>query len=112
MTRTRDDRRDDAEGGLCRSDRSKMNHQRTGKSFIEVQFPIKPLSIECYKERRVSHGKALTLGKWWGEKPSPRFPPVLSSGDHGDQSALERVSARPGATGHRCRTLSWMTGSR
>jgi len=40
-----------------------------GKSFIEVQFPIGPLSLESYKERKVSHGKVLSLGKWWGEKP-------------------------------------------
>ena len=39
------------------------------KSFIEVQFPIGPLSLESYKERKVSHGKVLSLGKWWGEKP-------------------------------------------
>ncbi len=39
------------------------------KSFIEVQFPIGPLSLESYLERRVSHGKLLSLGKWWGEKP-------------------------------------------
>jgi adenine-specific DNA methylase len=39
------------------------------KSFIEVQFPIGPLSLESYNERRVSHGKVLSLGKWWGEKP-------------------------------------------
>jgi putative DNA methylase len=38
-------------------------------AFIEVQFPIGPLSLESYKERRVSHGKILSLGKWWGEKP-------------------------------------------
>ena len=39
------------------------------QSFLEIQFPIGPLSLESYKERRVSHGKVLTLGKWWGEKP-------------------------------------------
>jgi hypothetical protein len=39
------------------------------KSFIEVQFPIGQLSLESYNERRVSHGKVLSLGKWWGEKP-------------------------------------------
>jgi putative DNA methylase len=41
----------------------------SNKSFIEVQFPIGPLSLESYNERRVSHGKVLSLGKWWGEKP-------------------------------------------
>ncbi len=41
----------------------------TDKTFIEVQFPIGPLSLESYNERRVSHGKLLSLGKWWGEKP-------------------------------------------
>ena len=38
-------------------------------SLLEIQFPIGPLSLESYIERRVSHGKVLTLGKWWGEKP-------------------------------------------
>jgi putative DNA methylase len=38
-------------------------------SLLEVQFPIGPLSLESYIERRVSHGKVLNLGKWWGEKP-------------------------------------------
>ncbi len=46
-----------------------MTTTPASKSFIEVQFPIGPLSLESYKERRVSHGKVLTLGKWWGEKP-------------------------------------------
>ena len=46
-----------------------MTQTRSTKSFIEVQFPIGPLSLESYRERRVSHGKVLTLGKWWGEKP-------------------------------------------
>lgn len=46
-----------------------MTTAQTAKAFIEVQFPIGPLSLESYKERRVSHGKVLTLGKWWGEKP-------------------------------------------
>jgi len=46
-----------------------MTDYKTTKSFIEVQFPIGPLSLESYKERRVSHGKLLSLGKWWGEKP-------------------------------------------
>ena len=40
------------------------------KSFIEVQFPIGPLSLESYKERKANHAQILkTLGKWWGEKP-------------------------------------------
>lgn len=43
--------------------------QMSPKSIIEVQFPIGPLSLESYLERRVSHGKLLSLGKWWGEKP-------------------------------------------
>ena len=46
-----------------------MTAAQATKAFIEVQFPIGPLSLESYKERRVSHGKVLTLGKWWGEKP-------------------------------------------
>jgi putative DNA methylase len=46
-----------------------MTSTQASKTFIEVQFPIGPLSLESYKERRVSHGKVLTLGKWWGEKP-------------------------------------------
>jgi len=46
-----------------------MTTAQASKTFIEVQFPIGPLSLESYKERRVSHGKVLTLGKWWGEKP-------------------------------------------
>lgn len=37
---------------------------------MEVQFPIGPLSLESYIERRETHGKLLgSLGKWWGEKP-------------------------------------------
>jgi len=39
------------------------------KTFIEVQFPIGPMSLESYKEREISNGKILNLGKWWGEKP-------------------------------------------
>ena len=40
------------------------------KSFIEVQFPIEELSVECYKERMAGSGQTLTgLGKWWGRKP-------------------------------------------
>ena len=39
------------------------------KSLLEVQFPIAQISLESYKERTVSHGKILSLGKWWGEKP-------------------------------------------
>lgn len=46
-----------------------MAAKETARSFIEVQFPIGPLSLESYKERKVSHGKMLSLGKWWGEKP-------------------------------------------
>ncbi|MCF8003664.1 MAG: DUF1156 domain-containing protein [Chromatiaceae bacterium] len=46
-----------------------MTEPKPSKSLIEVQFPIGPLSLESYKERRVSHGKVLSLGKWWGEKP-------------------------------------------
>ena len=42
----------------------------TAKTFIEVQFPIGPLSLEAYTERKETHGKLLgSLGKWWGEKP-------------------------------------------
>jgi len=41
-----------------------------GKSFIEVQFPIGPLSLESYIERDAKGSKALSsLGKWWGGKP-------------------------------------------
>lgn len=40
------------------------------KAFIEVQFPIGPLSLESYKERDAKGSKALSsLGKWWGAKP-------------------------------------------
>lgn len=42
----------------------------TGKSFIETQFPIGPLSLESYKERDAKGAKILSsLGKWWGAKP-------------------------------------------
>ena len=42
----------------------------TQKTFIEVQFPIGPLSLESYKERDAKGSKALSsLGKWWGSKP-------------------------------------------
>lgn len=42
----------------------------TQRSFIEVQFPIGPLSLESYKERDAKGGKVLSsLGKWWGAKP-------------------------------------------
>ena len=42
----------------------------TQKSFIEVQFPIGPLSLESYKERDAKGAKVLSsLGKWWGAKP-------------------------------------------
>jgi len=40
------------------------------KSFLEVQFPIAPLSLESYIERLPYVGKPLnSLGKWWGSKP-------------------------------------------
>lgn len=40
------------------------------RSFIEVQFPIGPLSLESYIERLPYVGKPLnSLGKWWGVKP-------------------------------------------
>lgn len=40
------------------------------KAFIEVQFPIGPLSLESYKERDAKGAKILSsLGKWWGAKP-------------------------------------------
>ena len=40
------------------------------KSFIEVQLPIGPLSLESYKERDAKGAKMLaSLGKWWGAKP-------------------------------------------
>lgn len=40
------------------------------KSFIEVQFPIGPLSLESYRERDAKGAKVLaSLGKWWGAKP-------------------------------------------
>lgn len=39
-------------------------------SFLEVQFPIGPLSLESYKERDAKGSKSLSsLGKWWGSKP-------------------------------------------
>ncbi|MGB4548388.1 MAG: anti-phage-associated DUF1156 domain-containing protein [Syntrophales bacterium] len=40
------------------------------RSFLEVQFPIGPLSLESYKERDAKGAKVLSsLGKWWGAKP-------------------------------------------
>ena len=40
------------------------------RSFIETQFPIAPLSVESYRERKAVSGQTLTgLGKWWGRKP-------------------------------------------
>jgi adenine-specific DNA methylase len=40
------------------------------QSFLEVQFPIGPLSLESYIERLPYVGKPLnSLGKWWGSKP-------------------------------------------
>lgn len=40
------------------------------KSFIEVQFPIGPLSLESYIERDSKSAKVLSsLGRWWGAKP-------------------------------------------
>jgi adenine-specific DNA methylase len=42
----------------------------SGKSFIEVQFPVSKVSKESYKERKAGSGQTLTgLGKWWGRKP-------------------------------------------
>ena len=42
----------------------------TAKTFLEVQFPIGPLSLESYKERDAKGAKILaSLGKWWGAKP-------------------------------------------
>lgn len=42
----------------------------SGKSFIEVQFPVSKISKESYKERKAAQGQTLTqLGKWWGGKP-------------------------------------------
>ena len=42
----------------------------TGKTFIEVQFPIGPLSLESHIERDAKGAKALSsLGKWGGSKP-------------------------------------------
>ena len=38
--------------------------------FICTQFPITPVSAECYKERKAGASQTLTgLGKWWGRKP-------------------------------------------
>lgn len=43
---------------------------RNAKSFIEIQFPIGPLSLESYRERDAKGAKVLSsLGKWWGGKP-------------------------------------------
>ena len=40
------------------------------KSFIETQFPVDLIGIECHKERAAGAGQTLTgLGKWWGRKP-------------------------------------------
>jgi putative DNA methylase len=47
-----------------------MSSSLASKSFIEVQFPIGPLSLESYIERDAKGAKALSsLGKWWGSKP-------------------------------------------
>lgn len=47
-----------------------MSDTKSAKSFIEVQFPIGPLSLESYIERDAKGSKALSsLGKWWGGKP-------------------------------------------
>ncbi|MGF1612709.1 MAG: DUF1156 domain-containing protein [Gammaproteobacteria bacterium] len=47
-----------------------MSQKSATKAFIEVQFPIGPLSLESYKERDAKGAKALSsLGKWWGSKP-------------------------------------------
>ncbi len=47
-----------------------MTAAQATKTFIEVQFPIGPLSLESYMERAAGSGKALaSLGKWWGTKP-------------------------------------------
>lgn len=42
----------------------------TQLSFLEIQFPIGPLSLESYIERDAKGSKSLSsLGKWWGAKP-------------------------------------------
>ncbi len=47
-----------------------MTTTHPAKTFIEVQFPIGPLSLESYIERDAKGAKALSsLGKWWGGKP-------------------------------------------
>ncbi|MDR5794499.1 DUF1156 domain-containing protein [Caballeronia sp. LZ008] len=47
-----------------------MTDAKPIKTFIEVQFPIGPLSLESYIERDAKGSKALSsLGKWWGSKP-------------------------------------------
>lgn len=47
-----------------------MTATQATKTFIEVQFPIGPLSLESYIERDAKGAKALSsLGKWWGSKP-------------------------------------------
>lgn len=47
-----------------------MTTIQPSKTFIEVQFPIGPLSLESYIERDAKGAKALSsLGKWWGSKP-------------------------------------------
>ncbi len=47
-----------------------MTAAQATKTFIEVQFPIGPLSLESYIERDAKGAKALSsLGKWWGSKP-------------------------------------------
>ncbi len=47
-----------------------MSTAQATKTFIEVQFPIGPLSLESYIERDSKGSKALSsLGKWWGSKP-------------------------------------------
>ena len=47
-----------------------MTAAQASKTFIEVQFPIGPLSVESYIERLPYVGKPMnSLGKWWGSKP-------------------------------------------
>lgn len=50
--------------------REEKGKDTSGKTFIEVQFPISQLSLESFLERDARTGKVLnSLGKWWGTKP-------------------------------------------
>ncbi|MBE0461816.1 MAG: DUF1156 domain-containing protein, partial [Candidatus Aminicenantes bacterium] len=39
------------------------------KSFIEVDFPIKEVSVESVREKNIRHGHISTLHIWWARRP-------------------------------------------